>query len=155
MVVTSPAFADGGRIPVEHCMKGVPGGRNISPPLAWDGAPPGTLSFAVFMIDRHPVARDWVHWAVVDLPPATTNLPAGASGSLAPPTRELVNTFGERGYGGPMPPPGTGDHPYEVMVYALDVAKLDLPGTPKAADIARALEGHALAKGVITCVFSR
>jgi hypothetical protein len=155
MVVTSPAFTDGGRIPVEHCMKGVSGGKNVSRPLYWSDAARGTASFAVFVIDRHPVARNWVHWAVVGLAPSTTSLPAGASGSLASPARELVNTFGDRGYGGPMPPPGTGDHPYEVTVYALDVGRLEVPDAPTAADIERAVEGHVLGKGVITGVFSR
>lgn len=155
MVVTSPAFADGGRIPVEHCMRQVPGGKNSSPPLAWSGAPADTASFALFMIDRHPIARDWVHWAVVDLPPSVTSLPAGASGSLPASARELVNTFGDRGYGGPMPPPGSGEHSYEITVYALDVARLDLPDAPGAADIERAVAGHVLAKGTLVGLFSR
>ncbi|MDI6692066.1 MAG: YbhB/YbcL family Raf kinase inhibitor-like protein [Anaerosomatales bacterium] len=155
MVVTSPAFQDGGRIPAEHCMKGVPGGKNVSIPLSWTGAPPGTASFAVFVIDRHPIARNWVHWAVVDVPPSVTSLTAGASGSIPAPARELVNTFGDRGYGGPMPPPGTGDHLYEVTVYALDVPTLEVPTAPSAADLERAVAGHVLAAGTITGIFSR
>ncbi|MCX8006594.1 MAG: YbhB/YbcL family Raf kinase inhibitor-like protein [Coriobacteriia bacterium] len=155
MILTSPAFAEGGRIPSEHCMEGVPGARNTSVPLAWSGAPPATKSFAVFVIDRHPVARNWVHWAVVDLPPSVTALPAGISGSLEPPARELVNTFGSRGWGGPMPPPGTGDHRYEFVVYALDVPALRIPDAPAATDIERALDGHVLARAVLTGVYSR
>lgn len=154
MLLTSSAFTDGGRIPVEHCMAGVPGGANVSPPLAWSQAPAGTASYAVFIIDRHPIARDWVHWAVVDLPPSVTSLPAGASGSLEPPARELVNTYGDRGYGGPMPPPGSGEHPYETTVYALDVDRLEIPDAPTAADIERAVSGHVLAKATLTGVFS-
>lgn len=155
MLLTSSAFQDGGRIPVEHCMTGVPGGANVSLPLAWSQAPAETASFAVFIVDRHPIARNWVHWAVVDLPPSVTGLPAGASGSLDPPARELVNTFGERGYGGPMPPPGSGEHPYEVTVYALDVGRLEIPDAPTAADVERAVAGHVLARAALTGVFSR
>lgn len=155
MVITSSAFTDGGRIPAKHCMTGVEGGANISIPLAWTGAPAETSSFAVFIVDRHPIARNWVHWAVVDLPPSAASLPAGVSGALDPPARELVNTYGARGYGGPMPPSGSGDHRYEITVYALDVDRLDIPDAPTAADIDRAVAGHVLAKATLTGVFSR
>lgn len=154
--VTSAAFADGETIPAKYCLEGVSGGQNVSIPLAWTGAPDGTLSFVVSMIDIHPVANDWVHWIVIDLPATTTGLPEGASGSAIPDAAdELVNSFGEDRYGGPAPSPGSGEHEYVVTVYALDVATVTMPEQPSAADIASAVEGHVLASASLTGVFGR
>jgi hypothetical protein len=40
--------------------------------------------------------------------------------------KELNNTFGNLGYGGPQPPRGSGPHDYEVALYALTVNSLAL-----------------------------
>lgn len=154
--LSSSAFADGGTIPARYCLESVDGGQNISIPVDWSGAPAGTASFVVSMIDTHPVANDWVHWIVIDLPATTTGLPEGASDSAIPDVAdELDNTFGEDRYGGPAPPPGSGDHEYVVTVYALDVATIAMPEQPSAADIASAVEGHVLASVSVTGVFGR
>lgn len=154
--VTSTAFADGGAIPVKYCLESVSGGQNVSIPLAWSGAPAGTASFVVAMIDTHPVAASWVHWIVIDLPASTTGLPEGASDSAIPDVAdELDNTFGEDRYGGAAPPPGSGDHTYVITVYALDTETIAMPEQPSAGDIAAAVEGHVLASASVTGVFGR
>jgi Raf kinase inhibitor-like YbhB/YbcL family protein len=107
------------------------------------------------MVDRHPAANAWVHWAIVDIPAGTTLLAPGASGSLRSPARELRNTFGAIGYGGPQPPAGTGDHEYTITVYALDTERVDVSDSPSAKDFERAVDGHVLASASITGVFSR
>jgi Raf kinase inhibitor-like YbhB/YbcL family protein len=98
-----------------------------------------------------------VHWAVTGIPADVTDWPAGVSGTSAMPAgaKEYVNTGGNAGYGGPMPPQGSGDHPYVVTVYALSVPQLDLPKQPSAEDIDRALQGKVLASGSVTGVYSR
>lgn len=152
--VTSSAFEAGGTMPAKYCTTAVSGGQNVSPPLAWTGVE-GARSYAVVMIDRHPVANGWVHWIVVDLPAGTLSLPEGASGTLPSPVRELRSTFGSRGYGGPQPPAGTGDHPYEISVYALDVTSLDVPAAPSADEIAQALKGHVVGAGSLSAYYGR
>jgi len=108
MQITSSAFQDGDKIPLKYVMPGA-GGQNFSVPLNWSGAPAGTRSFALTMVDPHPVANNWVHWLVIDLPQDTTSLPEGASGGKMPKGAvELKNSFGETGYGGPQPPRGSG-----------------------------------------------
>lgn len=155
-VLTSPAFADGERMPAVHALSGVGGGRNQSVPLSWAGVPEGTKSLALAMVDRHPVANDWVHWIVVDIPPNTAGLPAGASGNAMPPgSRELLSSYGRRGYGGPAPPAGTGDHDYVFTLYALDVESLSIGERPSAADIERAVAGHVIASATLVGTFSR
>ena len=153
--VWSPAFHDGGRIPLKYVMPGA-GGENISPPLNWEGAPPGTKSFAISCHDPHPVARNWVHWLVINIPASVHSLPEGASGKAMPPgAEELVNSFGFVGYGGPMPPPGTGDHPYVFTVYALKVERVNLSGKLSLGQFQKAIAPYLLGKASITGYFGR
>lgn len=114
MSLTSPAFSDGEEIPVEHTCDGA----DLPFPLIWSNAPDWTTQFALIFDD--PDAGGFVHWFVVGIPPATTellpgNLPAGAI--------EQLNDFGQQGYGGPCPPSGT--HRYDVRLYALTLPLAD------------------------------
>jgi Raf kinase inhibitor-like YbhB/YbcL family protein len=155
MQITSGAFQEGGKIPSQYVMPGA-GGQNVSVPLSWSGAPAGVQSFALAMVDPHPVARNWVHWLVIDLPPGTTSIPAGASGKAMPAgTVELQNSFGATGYGGPQPPRGSGDHPYVFTLYALSVPKVTLVKTAGLAVFKQALEGKILATATLTGYFGR
>ena len=155
MQLTSSAFTDGGKIPQQYVMPGA-GGRNLSLPLARSGAPAGAKSFALTIIDPHPVAHNWVHWLVMAIPGDATSLPEGASGRKMPPAAvELKNSWGELSYGGPQPPKGTGDHPYVVTLYALSVPKLDLKPTAGWADLKQAMEGKILGTATITGYYGR
>ncbi len=155
MQITSSAFSDGGKIPLKYVMPGA-GGQNRSMPLSWTGAPAGAQSFALAMVDPHPIARNWVHWLVINLPKDAAGLPEGASGKDMPPgAMELKNSFGALGYGGPQPPPGSGDHPYVFTLYALNVPQLEIsPGAGLAA-FKQALEGKTLATATLTGYFGR
>jgi hypothetical protein len=137
---------------VKYAMRTVPGGSNVSIPYAWGDAPAATKSFVLVLADGAPMAHDWVHWAVADIPASSASLPEGASGTdaMPPGARELGNTFGFAGYGGPQPPVGSGAHPYVATLYALDIAHLDLPQAPTAAQLERACTSHTLARA--TCV---
>jgi Raf kinase inhibitor-like YbhB/YbcL family protein len=105
--VRSHSFAAGGEIPAVHTCDGA----DISPHLAWEGAPPGTRSVALIVVD--PDAPDpneprmtWVHWVLYNLPPSF-DLPRGAGEtSLAAVCRQGLNDWGRPGYGGPCPPVG-------------------------------------------------
>jgi Raf kinase inhibitor-like YbhB/YbcL family protein len=155
MQITSTAFQEGGKIPQPYVMPGA-GGQNISLPLTWSGAPAGVQSFALSMVDPHPVARNWVHWLVINLPPDTASLAEGASGQNMPPGAvELHNSWGKPGYGGPQPPKGTGDHPYVVTIYALSVPKLDLKPDTDLAGFTRSLEGKILGQASLTGYYGR
>ena len=155
MRLRSESFADGARIPQAYVMPGA-GGQNRSPHFQWDEPPAGTLSFALTVIDPHPVARNWVHWLVVDIPPEARSLAAGASGRAMPKgSRELRNSFGARGYGGPQPPAGSGEHPYVCTLYAMNVAKLDVTERPTWAQAQQALSGKVLGQARITGTYSQ
>ena len=155
MELTSSAFTDGDKIPQQYVMPGA-GGKNLSLPLTWSGAPAGTQSFALSMVDPHPVARNWVHWLVINLPADTSGLGEGISGKNMPSgAAELHNSWGKPGYGGPQPPPGTGDHPYVVTIYALNSAKLDLKPAANLTGFQKALEGKVLDTAKITGYYGR
>ena len=155
MQITSSAFTDGGKIPLPYVMPGA-GGQNVSVPLSWSGAPAGAQSFALAMVDPHPIARNWVHWLVIDLPKDITAVPEGASGQKMPKGAvELHNSFGETGYGGPQPPRGSGDHPYVFTLYALSAPKVEIGKSAGLAVFQQALEGKTLATATLTGYFGR
>ncbi len=153
--VKSNAFSNEGEIPAKYANTGVKGGDNVSPPISWENTPDGTKSFVVAMIDEHPIANNWVHWAVIDIPADIDSLEEGASGNLPVGAKELNNTFGESGYGGPQPPAGSGAHDYVTTVYALNVDSIDLSGQVTASQLEDALQGKILSSAELTGTFER
>ena len=142
--VTSPAFSDGVGIPSRHTCDG----DDISPPLAWSGAPDEAAAYAVIVDD--PDARGWVHWLAADIPADRSGLEEGASGSAA--GTEGRNDFRRNGYGGPCPPSGT--HRYAFEVFALS-EPLGLATGFSADELRSAMEGKVLASGRLTGTYQR
>lgn len=155
MELKSQAFRDGGRIPDQYVMPGA-GGKNVSLPLEWSNPPEGVKSFAISIVDPHPVANNWVHWIVVNIPAGESSLAEAASGRKMPKGAvELKNSFGAIGYGGPQPPKGTGEHPYVVTVYALNVEKLDIPVSSNLKTFLGELKGKVIASAELTGMYGR
>ena len=155
MELSSQAFQNGGKIPLKHVTPGI-GGQNISLPLSWSAAPPGTKSFALSIVDIHPVAREWMHWLVINIPASTNSLPEGASGKSMPKGAfEMANSFGGLGYGGPQPPKGTGDHSYVVTLYALNTDRLPQNFNTPLSDFKKSLVRKVLASATITGKYGR
>jgi len=155
MEISSTAFKEKGKIPNQYVMPGA-GGKNISIPLTWKNVPAGTKSFALSIVDPHPVAQNWVHWLVINLPKDVTSVEEGASRKKMPPgSTELKSSFGEIGYGGPEPPKGTGDHPYVVTLYALNVERLELGVNTSLSAFKKAIEGKVIESASITGMYGR
>jgi Raf kinase inhibitor-like YbhB/YbcL family protein len=146
MQVTSTAFANGGTIPARYTCDG----DDLSPPLAWAGAPPATRSFAIVCRDPDAPAGTWYHWAAFDIPPDLAALEEGDQ-----PGRAAVNDFGKRGYGGPCPPRGHGPHRYRTTLYALDIYRLDVPAGARCRDVEDAARAHALATAELAGLYGR
>jgi Raf kinase inhibitor-like YbhB/YbcL family protein len=144
--LTSTAFEEGGSIPAQFSCDG----SDVSPELSWDGAPAETASFALIVDD--PDARGFVHWVAFGLTgSASGGLAEGVSSSPdAPP--QGTNGFGRIGWGGPCPP--SGEHRYVFRLLALD-DDLGLTGSPKAAEVLAAAEGHVLAEASLTGTYRR
>lgn len=120
-------------------------GENLSPELEWKGAPEGTMSFAVTVMDPDAKkAGGWRHWTVINIPKDATGLPEGASGNNGLPegAEELMNDFKMKQYGGPCPPRGDKPHRYVFTLYALRTEKVH----PQADTIEETLEENCLAK---------
>ena len=151
MKLTSSAFAANSRIPVRYTCDGA----NISPPLAWAGAPAGTKSFTLIMDDPDARPDTWVHWVIYDLPATAHDLPENVpkQKELASGARNGVNGEPKIGYEGPCPPPGP-VHNYHFKFYALDT-KLGLAAGATKADVEKAMKGHVLAGGELVGLFKR
>jgi Raf kinase inhibitor-like YbhB/YbcL family protein len=155
MEISSSAFKDGEKIPVRYVMPGA-GGKNISIPLTWKDVPQGTKSLALSMVDPHPVAQNWVHWLMINIPASATSLEEGSSRNKIPRNSlELRNSFGDIGYGGPQPPKGTGDHPYVLTLYALKVEKLELGPDTSLSSFKKTIEGKVIGSAAITGKFGQ
>lgn len=154
MNLFSSAFKGNEIIPIKYARQTIAGGSNISISLNWEEVPEETKSFALVMIDVS--ARNWAHWMVINISAETRSIEEGASGSRMPAgSKELFNTFGTPGYGGPQPPKGTGVHQYVTTLYALSVDKLSLPESTSYSDFLKAIEGKILAKASLSGGFSR
>ena len=128
-----------------------------------------------------PVAQprcDFSHWAMVDIPADVRTIAAGscsdgfvAHGKQAPPgpagSRQGRNDYtgwfagdpdmaGDwHGYDGAFPPPNDLRlHRYFFRVFALDVARLDVPEHFTAAEVLGAMHGHVLAEAATYATYS-
>lgn len=141
LTVTSTAFTEGGAIPSKHTCDG----DDVSPPLAWAGAPEDAAAFALIVDD--PDARGWIHWVVADIPAESTEVAedraAGTQGR---------NDFRRNGWGGPCPPSGT--HRYAFHVFALS-ERLGLSEGFSADALRAAMEGKVLASGQLSATYQR
>ena len=128
----SPGIVDGkiadryGRYS-EDQVDGIP---QISIPLRWEGAPEGTMSFAVSMWDFDDIEDEgfpFLHWVVADIPAGTNRLEEDASrkepkliqgknGWIVDHGEDRENVLCNR-YGGPAAM--SGQHEYEIRLYAL------------------------------------
>lgn len=150
--LSSPAFDHGDRIPDRYTCQGA----DVSPPLAWSGAPDGTRSFTLLCDDPDAPAGTWHHWAVFDIPVATTSLAEGyPSDAQVETTRQAVTDFKRTGYGGPCPPKGHGVHHYHFRLLALSVDRLELGSNPRCQDVASAARPHVLAEAELVGTYSR
>jgi Raf kinase inhibitor-like YbhB/YbcL family protein len=146
IAVSSPAFTEGAAIPQQFTCDG----DNRSPPLAWAGVPAGTVEVALVVDDPDAPRGTYVHWVVVDLDPASTEL---AEGAVPPDARQLPNSAGEAAYTGPCPPGGPAHH-YRFTVYALQhTAGVGADASPDAA--IQAIEAAATARGRLVGTFGR
>lgn len=146
----SSAFKAGEMIPSIYTCQG----KDISPPLAWSGAPGGTKSLVLICDDPDAPIGTWVHWVYYNIPPALTGLPEAMAKSEKPSQGGIhgKSSFGDFGYGGPCPPWGT--HRYYFRLYALD-AIVNLESGAKKKDVLKAMEGHVLGQAELMGTYKK
>lgn len=154
--VHSDAITPNGAIPEKYSDYAA----GVSPPLFWSGIPNNAKSVVLVVEDpKAPGATPFLHWAVANLPPQTTHLPAGFSGKGAaaeggPKALQGLNSKKEVGYLGPRPPPADPPHPYHFQVFALDTV-LDLPKAFNREALLNAMQGHVVAQGELMGTFGK
>jgi Raf kinase inhibitor-like YbhB/YbcL family protein len=142
----SDAFLEGEGIPPIHHVSG----GNESPPLTWEGAPAGTMSFAVFLYD---ISIDFEHSAIWNISADTTELPQDIDQVAMPPdvpgALQCRSWIDEFGYGGP----GSAANFYTFTLYALDVETIpanEIDEDSQLDDVMAAFEAHAIATATLT-----
>ncbi len=136
--MTSPAFENGGDIPVKYTCEG----EDLSPPLKWRGVPGEAQSLVLICDDPDAPNGTWSHWVLYNIPTDRFELPEGfAAQSELPQGR---NDFGDVGYGGPCPPRGSA-HQYFFRFYALGTV-LGLGKGATRLQVLNAIEDHILAQ---------
>lgn len=158
MKITCPVLLPGDLIPPVYAYRGVVGGRNISLPVTWADVPEGTKGFSFSIVDRHPIAQNWIHWFVVNIPASATGIAEGASGShenMPSGSLELLNSYGSYGYGGPKPPRGTGPHEYVMTVNALDVSAFQMTASTATVEAEKLLKAHLLGSATTVGIFEQ
>jgi Raf kinase inhibitor-like YbhB/YbcL family protein len=159
MTLTSTAFADGGQIPARHAQTG----RDVSPPLAWSGAPDSTQSFVLIVHDADQAIGDGtddvLHWMVWNIPGSATSLPDGIpQGPQTPNGLRQISATGPN-YRGPAAPSTGPAHHYVFELFALD-ANINIPAvgnSPAAtrAAVMAAIATHVRGKGVLVGLYRR
>jgi Raf kinase inhibitor-like YbhB/YbcL family protein len=117
--LTSTAFAPLRRIPRQYTGEGT----DVSPPLAWHNVPAGARAFALVCHDPDaPLVTaqgyGFTHWVLYNIPGSVTELEEAETRYTSG-----ANSFGKRGYGGPMPPELHGVHHYYFWLLALSDGK--------------------------------
>ena len=138
--LTVEGFRDGGAIPRLHSCDG----EDLSPALAWEGAPATAKSFALIVDDPDAPMGTWNHWLLWDIPPEKSRIEAGYRPGSA--GVDGTSDFRRRGYGGPCPPKGHGEHRYFFKLHALDVESLGVAAGAGRSELDSALRGHVLAE---------
>jgi hypothetical protein len=148
LVVRSPAFEHGARIPARYTCDG----EDVSPPLEWSGAPEGTRSYALIVEDPDAPGGTWTHWVAWNVRATALAAATAKDPELQSGVRQGRNSWGRAGWGGPCPPSGT--HRYVFRVHALDSA-LELPDRTDAQALRGAMRGRVLAEGELLGTYSR
>jgi Raf kinase inhibitor-like YbhB/YbcL family protein len=130
----SPAFSDHTLMPPRYTAAD----SNLSPPLEWSPAPPGTVEMAVLCEDLDAPDGPRVHWLVTGIDPAVTSIDEAEAPSGAAVVQD---------YDGPNPPIGDEPHRYVFRVLALD----EHPDDPTR----DALDEHRIATGTLVGLYAR
>jgi Raf kinase inhibitor-like YbhB/YbcL family protein len=143
--LVSQVFKNNEAIPSKYTCDG----KNISPPLKWEGVPQGTKSLVLIVDDPDAPSKTWTHWVVFNISSTTTECREGAApdGSL-----QGINDFGQAAYGGPCPPKGM--HRYYFKLYALD-ASLTLQEGATKEQVETEMKAHILAEAQLIGTYSR
>lgn len=148
--VKSPAFGHAKSMSDKYTCDGA----DVSPPLEWKNAPPGTKAFAVICETPDAPTGNWVHWVIYDIPADAAKLDEAVAKKeqLENGARQGKNDYDQIGYSGPCYP--AGQHRFFFRVYALDGPTKLKAGATKD-QLLQVMQGHILAEGALMSVYAR
>jgi Raf kinase inhibitor-like YbhB/YbcL family protein len=154
LTVTLPSIAPGEPIPSLYTAFG----KNISPAIAWDDAPPGVRSYVVIMEDSDSHgAGPTLHWLAYNIPPTAKGLSKDMHNRGDPKsplgTLQGMNYAGGVGYIGPHPPQGDPPHHYHFEVFALSRV-LNLRPKQSLDKVITAMNESVMAEGEVVATFA-
>ena len=146
--ISSPSFENNGEIPARYTCEG----ENISPALQISGVPKDALSLVLAVDDPDAVGgRVWDHWLLWNIKPETILISEGGfPGGVTP----GLTSFGDKKYGGPCPPAGSGLHHYRFKLYALD-STLSISSDSVKSGVEKAMAGHIIDEALLVGTYER
>jgi hypothetical protein len=145
--LSSAGLAEGAVFPAIYTCSG----QNVSPPLAWTGAPAGTKGYAMTLTD---LSNQLLHWVIWDIPVGVAATPEGVENKAMPadPAGSLqVKSYDSKTFGYLGPCPSGKLHTYQFALHALDTEAL--PGvttTSTRPQVAAAILQHSLGQVTLT-----
>jgi Raf kinase inhibitor-like YbhB/YbcL family protein len=152
LALSSPAWKDGGTIPVKYAQPG----SELSPPLVWTPSQDSTIRSYVLMVrdlNAFSGGAERLHWLVWNIPATATSLPEGVPhGPELPGGARQISTSGPY-YRGPAAAPADPVHHYMFELFALD-SIIDVPSVnaqpgPTRTAVLQAMEGRIRGKAVL------
>ncbi|KAA8922972.1 YbhB/YbcL family Raf kinase inhibitor-like protein [Thermoplasma sp.] len=135
MEIKVEGFRNGSQIPVEYTCDG----EDRMPKIMVEGTPAGAKGLALVVDDPDAPSGLFTHCIIYNIPASVKVIDDSIlkhNGVMSG-----INDFGNRGYGGPCPPPGK-PHRYYFKILALD-RTLDKAGM-KRRDFDGAVKGHII-----------
>jgi Raf kinase inhibitor-like YbhB/YbcL family protein len=151
--VSSPAFADGGKLPERFTADGA----GISPPLQWWGVPAAAKAAVLLVEDADsPTPSPLVHAIAIGFLGSDHELFEAETerGAHAEKLSFGKNSALNAAWMPPDPPPGHGPHRYAFQIYALN-QQLSFDRQPGRSELLAAINGHVIAKGCLTGIYER
>jgi phosphatidylethanolamine-binding protein (PEBP) family uncharacterized protein len=144
-VLSSPAVSNGGALPIEFTGDGA----GAIPPLAWQGAPSGTKSYALIMHHLDPEGKTKIYWALFNIPSDTTHLDKNAANSGAPGFSGIQSAVSYA----PPHSKGPGPKTYVITLYAL--SQMLPPESGNTETLIGAMKDHILATANLSVIHTR
>lgn len=148
--LTSPAFEHDTPLPLRYSGDD----DDLSPPLAWTGAPVGTKELVLICDDPDAETGVFTHWIVYGLPPDSSSLPEGISDDAIIEGEDIslvqgLNEFDQVGWSGPIASEERGPHRLFFRLYALDTELLDLPPGVTRTELRDAAKDHIIGQALL------
>lgn len=148
MTLKSPELSSGSKLPVDFTGDGA----GITPPLAWNGAPQETASYAIVMDHVAGDGELKVYWILWNIPSTVTSLPRGSksigtTGATWKPGEDYV----------PPRSAGPGEKIYKITLFALSEKPAPQPRGDKVTrdELLTAIRGKVLDSAEMSVIYVR